>query len=82
MLEVTIYSVLVESIVERLKALGLTGVSEWLSLGVGVVLAVAANVQLVPVDIVDNELVNQVVSGVVLSGGSNLTNSLRDKLKK
>ena len=82
MLEVTIYSVLVESIVERCKALGITGVSGWLSLSVGVVLAVAANIQLVPVDVVDNALVNQVVSGIVLSGGSNFTNSVRDKLKK
>ncbi len=82
MLEVTIYAVLVESVVERAKELGLVGISSWLSLVVAVGLAVVANVQLVPVDVIDNTLVNQVVSGVVLSGGSNYANSLRDKLKR
>jgi hypothetical protein len=56
--------------------------SGYLSLAVGIVLAVAANVQLIPLEVIDNALVNQVISGLVLSGGSNYANSLRDKLKK
>lgn len=82
MLEVTIYAVLVESIVERCKDLGLVGISAWLSVAVGVGLAVAANVQLIPIDVIDNATVNQVVSGIVLSGGSGYVNSVRDKLRK
>jgi len=81
MVEVILASVLVETITEKAKELGLTGVSGWLSLVVGFGVAFATSLQLVPVDIINNEIVNIAISGLILSGGANYANSVRDKLK-
>jgi len=81
MFEVTVGAILVESIVERVKDMGLVGYSAYVSLIAGVGIAVAANLQLVPLSVIDNQLANQIISGLILSGGSNYVNSVRDKLK-
>ena len=80
MIEVILASVLVEVCTEKVKELGVTGVSGWVSLVVGLVVAFATNLQLVPVEVIDNDLINVALSGIVLSGGSNYVNSLRDRL--
>ena len=80
MLEIGIAAVLVENVVEILKELGLKGYSKVLSVLVGVIVAVAVNIQILPIEMVDNAVASQVVSGIILGGGSNYVNTVIGKL--
>ncbi|HDY87254.1 MAG TPA: hypothetical protein ENH82_03950 [bacterium] len=82
MLEIGIAAVLIENAVEILKELGLKGYSKLLSVLVGIIVAVAANVQILPIEMIDNAVSSQIISGIILGGGSNYVNAVRDKLGK
>ena len=74
-------SALVEVVLERLKQLGVTGYTALFSLALGILVAIAGDVQLLPLASFPNPLVSNVVSGIIISGGSNFVNSARDRIK-
>lgn len=77
-MDIIFAAILVETATERLKDMGLRNYSVIVATLLSFAVALAAKIVVVDVG---NEVLNYLISGIILSGGSNYVNSVRDKLK-